>query len=203
MRTHLMTVVVCLLAGSSMAAAQPAVQGGIFGGPGSTTLTATSDEPVPDFNAKSGMAIGGYLVAPVAGVFAMEPEVLYSLRRASVAAGSSESTFKLTSLEFPVLFRFAPVTSGAGVHFVAGPSFNIRLTASQTTTGPGGTQKEDAGDQARRGEFGFVVGGGVDVARLRLDARYAWGLSSLNTDTSENTHTKSRGFTFLAGLRLW
>ena len=39
--------------------------------------------------------------------------------------------------------------------------------------------------------------------RLRLDARYAWGLSSLNTDTSANTHTKSRGFTFLAGLRLW
>jgi outer membrane protein with beta-barrel domain len=203
MRTHLMTVVVCLLAGSSMAAAQPSVQGGIFGGPGSTTLTATSDEPVPDFSAKSGMAIGGYLVAPVAGVFAMEPEVLYSLRRASVAAGLSESTFKLTSLEFPVLVRLAPVASGAGVHFVAGPSFNIRLTATQTTTGPGGTRKEDAGDQARRGEFGFIVGGGVDVARLRLDARYAWGLSSLNTDTSENTHTKSRGFTFLAGLRLW
>jgi len=67
MRTHLMTVVVCLLAGSSMAAQSP-VQGGIFGGPGSTRLTATSDDPVPDFNAKSGMAIGGYLVAPVAGV---------------------------------------------------------------------------------------------------------------------------------------
>ena len=202
MRTHLMTVVVCLLAGSSMAA-QPAVQGGIFGGPGSTTLTATSDEQVPDFNAKSGMAIGGYLVAPLGGVFAIEPEVLYSLRRSSVAAGSSESTFKLTALEFPVLFRLAPVTSGAGIHFVAGPSLNIRLTANQKTTGPGGTQDEDAGDQARRGEFGFVVGGGVDVGRLRLDGRYAWGLSSLNTDTSENTHVKSRGFTFLAGLRLW
>jgi hypothetical protein len=203
MRTHLLTVAVCLFAGISVAAAQPAVQGGIFGGPGATTLTPSSDGAVPDFKTKGGMAIGGFLVAPVAPAIAIEPEVLYSIRRSAVAVGSSESTFTFTALEFPVLFRLAAAASGAGLHLLAGPTFNLRLTASQTTTGPGGTQHEDAGDQAARGEFGMIVGGGVDVGRLRLDGRYTWGLSSLNTDTSENTHLESRAFTFLAGFRLW
>jgi len=203
MRIHLMTVVVCLLAGSSVAAAQPAVHGGIFGGPSSTTLSATSDEPIPDFDHRAGMAIGGFFIAPLNGVLAIEPEALYTIRRAAVVDGPLESTFKLTALEFPVLFRVAPATSGAGVHFVAGPSINIRLTARQTTESPDGSFSEDAGDQAKRGELGFIVGGGVDVGWLRLDGRYTWGLSTLNTDTSDNTHIKSRAFTFLAGVRLW
>jgi len=203
MRIHLLTVVVCLLAGSSVATAQAPVQGGIFGGPAATNLSVTSDDPIPDFNRRGGLAIGGFVIAPLGHAIAIEPEGLYTVRRAAVVDGPAEATFKVTALEFPVLLRIAPATSGAGVHFVAGPSINIRLTARQTTKSPGASFSEDASDLAKRGELGFVVGGGVDVARLRLDARYMWGLSTLNTDTSGNTHIKGRAFTFLAGVRLW
>ena len=49
----------------------------------------------------------------------------------------------------------------------------------------------------------LAVGAGVDMGRFRLDARYNWGLSRLNTDTRAGFEIKSREFTVLAGVILW
>jgi len=48
----------------------------------------------------------------------------------------------------------------------------------------------------------MVAGAGLDAGRhLVIDARYFWGLTDVNRDTSDGNHLRNRAFTILAGLR--
>jgi hypothetical protein len=205
MRIHLLTVGVCLLAGASMASAQDAVQGGVIGGPGWATLTVKTDGNFPDFSGRSGMAVGAFIVTPTRHGIGLEPEVLVTLKGGKATEGPDEASFRLTSLEFPVLLRFnAPsVPQKTAFHGLFGPTFGFTLKARQVITLSGSTEDVDVSDQTESFEVGLTAGAGVDIGRLRIDGRFTWGLTDLNTDTAGNTSFKSRMFTVLAGVRLW
>jgi outer membrane protein with beta-barrel domain len=204
MRTHLLTVVVCLLAGAGPASAQSGAHGGVIGGPGWTTLSTKSDTGAPDFGWGGGMAAGVYVITPSSHGIALEPEFLVSVKRSNALIETADTTVRLTSLEMPVMLRVGPSAAGrAGLHLLVGPTFNVRLSARQTIEQSGQTIETDANDQAERWMVGFAAGAGVDVSRVRIDGRFTWALTNLNTDTSDHTSIKDRAFTVMAGLRLW
>jgi hypothetical protein len=204
MRAHLVTVVVCLLAGNSPALAQAGMQGGVIGGPGWTALTAKSNTPVPDFSWGAGMAAGVYIASPASHGVGVEPEFLVSVKRSTAADTQGSETFRLTSIEIPVMLRLgAGSMKAAGLHVLFGPTFNVRLAARRITNVSGQSIDDDVSDQSRRGAVGLAAGAGVDVRRLRIDGRFTWGLTHLNTDTSDATSIKDHAFTLLFGVRLW
>src|SRR5262245_66363579 len=98
MRTYAVTVVVCLLAGASTASAQDKMQGGVIGGPGWASLAVkTDDVDFPDFSARSGMAIGAFIVTPTRHGIGLEPEVLVTLKGGKATQDPIEALFRLTS----------------------------------------------------------------------------------------------------------
>jgi len=204
MRIQTLTVVVCLLAGASIVSAQDAIQGGVLGGPGWSSLTVKAEGDFPTFSGRSAMSIGAFLVTPAARGIGLEPEVLFTLKGGKAAQDDLEVMFRLTSLEVPVLLRIGPsVPQKTAFHVLVGPTFGFPLKARGKANAPGLILDEDVRDQVRDFELGLTVGAGVDVGRLRFDGRYTWGLTNLSTDTSGNPSTKSRMFTVLAGVRLW
>jgi Outer membrane protein beta-barrel domain len=203
MRMHALTVMVCLLA-SSTVSAQDGVTGGVIGGPGWSTLTVkTDDSDFPDFSGRSGMAIGAFIVTPTRHGIGLEPEVLVTIKRAKATQAPVEALFRLTSLEVPILLRFTAPQQTA-FHALFGPTFGFLLKARELRTESGITEDRDLSEVTESVEFGLTGGAGVDIGRLRIDGRFTWGLTDLNKEnTFGNTSIKSRMFTVLAGVRLW
>jgi len=207
MRILSFTVVVCLLAVPSTASSQDKVQGGVLGGPGWSTLNVKTEESgFPDFSARSGMSIGGFIVTPTRRGMGLEPEVLVTLKGGKATQAPIEALFRLTSLEIPILLRFnAPsVPQKTSFHGLFGPTFGFMLKSRESRTESGITEDRDLSDVTQGFEVGLTAGAGVDVGRLRIDGRFTWGLTDLNAEnTFGNTNFKSRMFTVLAGVRLW
>ena len=198
----LLVVVVCLLAGVSTTMAQE-VGGGVVVGGDAATLTFKGTGPSVDFTSRAGLVAGAFVIAQVSPAFAIEPELLFEMRGASLAAGSVASTFRVNVIDVPVLARFSSRREGrTGMHAVVGPSFGFRVSARRTTTSAAGeTTTTDVGDQSRRADVGLVAGAGVDAGRLFIDARFTWALTRANTDTSDDARIHSRVFALLAGIR--
>src|SRR5262245_58088123 len=210
MRVHPLAVVVCLLAGPASVAAQDRVRGGVLAGPSAASFTAKADVAgtvggeIPDFTARAGFSAGLFIVSPVRHHVAFEPEALFTLKGANGEDAVTQVSIRITYVEIPLLVRMQSTgEKRASAHVVAGPVVGFRLGARQTAETFAGTTVTDVKDLSRDGAMSLAVGGGVDVGRFRLDARYNWGLSRLNTDTTAGLEIKSREFTVLAGFILW
>lgn len=94
-----------------------------------------------------------------------------------------------------------PARRGSAVHIFAGPSFNVRLRARGEGTFQGETSEQDISEDIEPFEIGLVVGAGVEIGRLILDGRYAWGLSDLDKDDTDDVIVKNRVLSLTAGIR--
>jgi hypothetical protein len=111
----------------------------------------------------------------------------------------------LNYLDFPVLARVEGPALGR-VHLFGGPYVGIRVGATRqvSSSGPGFTagSREDMGDEVERFESGLVLGGGMNIGRRWLfDARYTWGLTTVNSDTTDDQRFRSRALTTMIGFR--
>jgi hypothetical protein len=84
------------------------------------------------------------------------------------------------------------------VYVVAGPAFAYNTHASYTDDG----EKEDVTEDIEDVDIGLVVGGGVELRRLTIEARYTWGLRSAFQDGDLEGGFKNRTFSFTVGFRL-
>jgi hypothetical protein len=145
-----------------------------------------------------------FIVSPARHHVAFEPEALFTLKGAKGEDSVTKVSIRVTYAEFPLLARFDSARHGrVSAHVVAGPVLGIRLSARETDETDAGKTIVDRKDQSRGGAMSLAVGAGVDAGRFRLDARYNWGLTKLNTDTSADFEIRSREFTVLAGVTLW
>jgi len=105
---------------------------------------------------------------------------------------------RLTYLEIPVLLHIDLVRRGPrAIFFVGGaaPAFNVH--ASYEDEGV----TEDVTSDIEDFDVGLVVGGGVELRRLTVEARYTWGLRSAFHDSELEGAFKNRTFTVMAGYR--
>lgn len=104
----------------------------------------------------------------------------------------------LTYLEIPVLLHIDVLQSGRRAVFLIGgaaPAFNVQ--ASYEDEGV----EEDVTDDIDDFDVGLVVGGGVELRRLTVEARYTWGLRSAFHDSELEGAFKNRTFSVLVGFR--
>ena len=75
------------------------------------------------------------------------------------------------------------------------------MRRASASFGGGSTIELDVSDQVTRTNFSIVGGLAYHRGRLVVDGRYAWGLSDIDKDTSDQITITTRGISFLAGWR--
>lgn len=182
----LIGLAVLLLTGPAFA--QDRMTAGIKGG---LNLAKVSEEG-EKFEWLTGGMIGGFLRMPLRGALSLQPEVLYSMQGTKTEDGS---TIKLNYVLIPVLLHAR--MGGANAHpFVnVGPVFGMRTKAQAEIDG----QTLDFKDQVKKRDMAVLLGGGVEVSNLILEARYSLGLVNIAEEDADKV--RSHVVTFLAGLR--
>lgn len=161
------------------------------------------------YSRRIAIAGGGYAVWPVSRRVGVQIELLQMPKGTTLETGGSVGTSKLLLdyLDIPVLARLTAPGSRA-FHVFAGPYVGFRLRAKLEskfeTTGTSvnvGT-RQDVREGIKRYEAGVVAGAGVHIGRHGLiDGRYAWGLTDVNADKSQDVRIKNRVFAIMAGVR--
>jgi hypothetical protein len=216
LRRTLVLLSAALLATPALGAAQ-APSLGVRAG---LNMASFAGRRIVEADYRAGLSLGASLTIPVAGSFAIQPEVLFSRKGAKRSAYDyddmpqdgfsappvgvylSEKTSH-DYLEIPVLLKLSPAQPGDVVRpiFFAGPTAGFLLGVKETF---GSDYKE----HLKSADFGLVFGGGVEMGKLSLDGRYNLGLSSVAKDFDSDIGViagdiENRGFTLLVGVRLF
>ena len=136
---------------------------------------------------KWGLCAGGFVRFNVSKVFAIQPEVLYTMKGAKIEGiipreGIFRLEYKLSYLEVPVLVKFMIPTPGSvKPNLYAGPAVAIKLSAKGKIEALGETVEEDLEDM-KDTDFGLIVGAGIDFGKLMVDLRYVLGLTTLSDE---------------------
>ena len=148
---------------------------------------------------RQGAITGAYLQFPLHDIFAIRPELLFSLKGGSTVAtirGVEENIeIELAYIELPVLFRVSFPTGNIRPVLFGGPAMAIQIgcdfsfsDAVRSTCG------QDSLTNVRSWDFGLVAGGGVEKrlrrATIALEARYTAGTRSI----LEDVELKNRAF---------
>jgi hypothetical protein len=167
-------------------------------------------EDAGDWGTRTGFSFGGFLAYPVAGIFFIQPELLYTMKGAedtfTFQGDSYTESFRFSYLEIPVLGKLALPLRNMSIKPVlyAGPALSFRLSSKYHAEG-GGEEYEEDDDAVKSTDFGFVIGAGAGVpigARtLGLEVRYDFGLTSFD-DSEEKYNVKNNVLMLMISLQL-
>jgi hypothetical protein len=217
MRPSGLILIIGVLAAASQGSAQEVV-------PGDSASTAASraaawyTRPAVGFQvgySRSNIALGGggnlltsrqgaisgvYLQFPLSDIFAIRPELLFSLKGGSTVAtigseGEQSIDIELAYIELPVLFRVTFPTGSVRPVLFGGPAMAIQVGCDFSfSDGDQSTCGQDNLSTVRGWDFGLVGGGGVEKrlrrATIALEARYTAGMRSI----VEGVDLKNRAF---------
>jgi hypothetical protein len=150
-----------------------------------------------------GLVAGGFLCYNINEIFALQPELLFSMKGWKVMVeegeGVAEMTAKLNYIEIPLLLKVNLPTDGKiDPSLYAGPGFGILLSAKASTGGGGGEYgfNEDIKmDGIASLDIGMIAGAGLayqmESGALSFEARYEVGLTSLAKDEDADTGKKA------------
>ncbi|UCD83809.1 MAG: outer membrane beta-barrel protein [Deltaproteobacteria bacterium] len=132
---------------------------------------------------KPGICLGASVTYRINNIFAVQPEVLLTMKGTKMEFDSNGSTdvdtWALNYLEIPVLAKLSiPVWSNRP-HLFLGPALAIKLDAEREWEYEGNSGKDDFSEHMEDIDFGLVIGGGLDFelgrGRLSFDTRYTAG----------------------------
>jgi len=175
--------------------------------------TDVADIQELDTSSKTGFVGGAYANFGLGGVFAIQPEVLYSQKgfKATESGSPLEASFKTNYFEIPVLLKAQFPMTMLRPAVYAGPvvsfetSCKLGLTGGDTSVDLDCDSPEaDAGDR-KKTDFGGVFGASLDLfvgpLVLTVDGRYQLGLTNLNDDPdAPDESVKNRVWQFMAGV---
>jgi hypothetical protein len=149
---------------------------------------------------RQGAISGVYLQFPLSDIFAIRPELLFSLKGGSTVAtlgsqGEQSIDIELAYIELPVLFRVSFPTGSVRPVLFGGPAMAIQVGCDFSfSDGTRSTCGQDNLSTVRGWDFGLVGGGGVEKrlrrATIALEARYTAGMRSF----VEGVDLKNRAF---------
>jgi hypothetical protein len=201
MRSAGIVLALVLVCGGTAFAQQPAAFG-VKAGVNFANLNFEGEDADVNFDRRTGLVAGLFVVVPSNSPFALQAEALYSQKGAQIEEGGFTSKVRLNVLEVPVLARFStPASSGASFHVFGGPSLGFKLSAEAVDSFEGEEETTDLDDDVKSFDLGLVLGAGVEFGRLVIDGRYSWGLTDINNDDSEDVKVKTRTFSIMAGFR--
>ncbi len=200
--TRRVAVLVCLLTlvWGSIASAQ-GLSFGARAGINIAEASFDSDADGPDTSARIGIVSGGFVTIPLVSWLELQPEVLYSQKGAGFNEEGIDSSVRLDYVEFPILARVSRRGSGLQYYIAGGPSLAVRVRARARADFGGATEEIDISDEVETTDFGVAFGGGIELGRLVVDARYTLGLKDVDKDDTDAVKVTNRAFSFTAGVR--
>lgn len=195
----LAAVLVILLAGSVAAQGlivEPAI--GIKAGVNASNFEVTGTGT----SKKSGFVGGAFAQAPL-GQMTLQFEALYSQKgfKKSSYEGFNSWESKVDYLELPLTLHVTIPMNSVSPYFYGGFSVGLQLGAETKHSGTN-DQWVDTADALKSPATAFVLGVGLRINRIYLDARFNHGLTDLN-DTEGGGVVKDRTFAFTAGFAIF
>jgi hypothetical protein len=199
----------------SVSFSQMGIKGGLnlgtFGGSDATINPAFFDASLTGLpsvapSVRTGFAAGlTYNMGLLAG-FSIEPGVMYTQRGAMYevtipGVGSGKGTFKLDYIEIPIVLKFSPLPLPVVKPYIEGGlSYGFLATAKMKVEGGGSSEEGDIKDGMNKSNLSILLGVGVELAIIDVNARYAIGVSKVFKDGDAKVY--NRGFMLTAGIRL-
>jgi Outer membrane protein beta-barrel domain len=133
----------------------------------------------------------GNIPLSATGVFALQPELLYSQKGAEVEQSGSRFTSRMHYLELPVLARI----NTAGFIIEAGPQLGYLLSHDNRFTGPAVSVKH------KKIDVGYAVGVGYQLTSgPSIGLRYNGGVSTIFSEVIAGTvNPKNEAFQLYVG----
>lgn len=138
--------------------------------------------------------------------FALQPEALWVSKGSGTRInGVRNADFRARYLEMTALARLtAPVEGPVRPYLLAGPTLGVLLDLDVVDLGGAA---DDRTDLARRLDLGLMAGAGVTWRvdrrwRVSLDARYDWGVRSIDRTDAVDLANRAVFFTLGVGARL-
>jgi len=155
-----------------------------------------ANQLVNNLSSKTGLYIGGFMNYQFSDMFALQPEIAYSMKGATAADQGVNYTFTLNYIEVPVLLKFyIPIAGASNIKpsLYAGPDFAFNVASSVEGSANGQTQTLDQSSNTKGFDFGLVFGGGigfnVGTGLLDFSLRYTLGMTSFDNSGSNLTLT--------------
>ena len=184
----------------TLACAAPAhaqISYGLKAGMNFANVAIDADEaPSPD--GRVGVLAGMFATIPMPWRLTLQPEAIYTVKGASFEFEGLETNYIVDYVEVPVLARFRVLKSA---YVLAGPSMAFRVRARNRIAFGGSTEEIDLDADVETFDLGVVGGVGIDIGRWLVDARYTYGVSDTDKDTSDEVKIHNRAFSLSAGFR--
>jgi hypothetical protein len=180
-----------LLVASVIFAASPlSAEGMMFGIKGGLNIANLAGDDVDNASWKAGMAGGAFMCYDVTEIFAVQPELLFTMKGAKSDHDDGEDTWKINYIEIPLLLKVNLPTEGAiDPSLYVGPGIGF-LLSSKVSNG----REVDQKDETASLDIGIIAGGGLayrlETGAVGLELRYEVGMTSLAKNEDEDTGDK-------------
>jgi hypothetical protein len=153
-----------------------------------------------------------YKVGLILGL-SIQPEVLYTQKGAiyemSYSGISGKGTIKVDYIDIPIVARYAPLPIPFVHPYIeAGVIYSTLLAAKFKAEDPTESSESDIKDHLTKNDFSILLGIGVEVFMIDINARYVMGQTKLFNDDDPTTSFNesdlkmyNRAFVITAGLR--
>jgi hypothetical protein len=149
---------------------------------------------------KFGYNVGAFSELNFTSSWGLQPELLFNQTNYRTgtefsdvySGGISNYKGKLNYLSIPVLVSFRPIPL---LSLLAGPQFGILLDQDEHLV-------DNAQQAFKKGDFSLVGGAQLNLASLKVGARYVIGLNNIN-DLPNQSSWKNEGWQLYAGFRLF
>jgi hypothetical protein len=152
-----------------------------------------------DFSQKGSLTsfhLGGFMEALYSEKIAVQPEILYSEQGFKFGDGDSNTTFKLSYINVPVMIKYYVVKD---LYVEAGPQIGFLNTAKLILEQNENTTTQNVKDALRNNDLSLSFGAGFNIKnQFNIGARYNLGLTNfLNKELYPNL--KNRVLQFSVG----
>jgi hypothetical protein len=147
-----------------------------------------------EYKNKTGWQAGLWFGGNRDGIVGVQVEINYMEKKAEAESGLGD--FSIKYMQVPILLRLntpARTKNSFQAYGIVGPSIDIKV----------GDEFNGLNiiDEFEGTDLGLMFGGGIDVARLIVEARYSYGLRQINKSFSDVAKLKSHSFALLFGVR--
>lgn len=178
-----------------------------------TDVANFENETEESWGSKIGFCVGGYISFKIGEMFAIQPEVFYTMKGAKIETTLLGETAKLklkfSYLEIPVLAKLLISTqSNVKPSLFVGPTLAIKLSGKMWAEWAGESDEEDIEDM-KGTDFGLIIGGGIDFGldaaskrKIMVDLRYILGLTTIHksVEGEEIVDVKNGVFSLMVGF---
>lgn len=154
--------------------------------------SSSSNAKLFDVKSASSYHAGIFYRVPLFMGFALQPALLYDVKKSDMHADGSRLNLRVGYLEVPVQIQWGPDLMAFKPYVFAEPFIGLGIHAKGKYSTSDTSEKHNSFEKAglNRLEYGLGLGVGIKVWRAMLTAKYYWDFGSLSKN-GDNHNTLS------------